>query len=115
MLVGIRTDGRWLREFFLEFNLRPFQQPIQGHGDPSSLGRVQAALVSILFYFFHVPGVLLGFFPWAIFLGAALGDAVRQSAAAIERAKKRISHRLRTEDSRKAQGKGDVFSSHSLA
>ena len=78
VLVGIRTDGRWLREFFLEFNLRPFQQPIQGHGDTSSFGHIQAALVSMLFYFFHVAGVLFGFFPWAALLGPTLVNSVRQ-------------------------------------
>lgn len=78
LLVGRETDGRWVREFLEDFNLRPFRQPIQGHGDPSSLGRIQAAMVSLLYYFFHVPGVLVGFFPWAIFLGVAAVDAVRQ-------------------------------------
>ncbi len=78
VLVVMRTDGRWLREFVLDFNLRPFQQPIQGHGDVSSFGRVSAALVSALFHFFHIPGVLIGFFPWAVFLGPTLVDTVRR-------------------------------------
>ncbi len=72
VLVGMGTEGEWLRQFFLEFNLRPFKQPILSHGDTSFLTSTLAALVSILYYFYHVPAVLVGFFPWSIFLGPVL-------------------------------------------
>jgi 4-amino-4-deoxy-L-arabinose transferase-like glycosyltransferase len=77
--VGVRTDGEWLRRFFLEFNLRPFKQPIQGHGAASSLDQLRAAFVSILYYFFHVPAILVGFFPWSVFLGPTLVDTFQRS------------------------------------
>ena len=46
--VGYQTDWEWPKQFFLDFNLRPFRKPILGHGDASSLDRALAALVSIL-------------------------------------------------------------------
>ncbi len=76
--VGLRTDWQWPRQFFLEFNLRPFRQPIQGHGDVSSYQWLVAALVSLLYRLYHIPGVLVGFFPWAVFLGPTLVDAVQR-------------------------------------
>jgi 4-amino-4-deoxy-L-arabinose transferase-like glycosyltransferase len=66
VLVGVRTDGEWLRKFFIDFNLRPFKQPIQGHGG------------WLLSYLFHIPGILFGFFPWAVFLGPTLVDTVQR-------------------------------------
>ncbi len=76
--VGVRTHGEWLRVFFVEFNLRPFRQPIQTHGDVGSLQHALAMLVTILYYFYHVPGILFGFFPWSVFLGPALVQTIRQ-------------------------------------
>ena len=75
--VGIETHGEWLRSVLREFNLRPFRQPIQTHGDVGSCRHALAMLVTILYYFYHVPGILFGFFPWAVFLGPASVDAVR--------------------------------------
>jgi 4-amino-4-deoxy-L-arabinose transferase-like glycosyltransferase len=76
--VGRETQWEWPKQFFLNFNLRPFRQPIQGHGDASSLTRLWAALVSILYYFFQIPAVLIGFFPWSVFLGPTAIDAIRR-------------------------------------
>jgi 4-amino-4-deoxy-L-arabinose transferase-like glycosyltransferase len=76
--VGRETQWEWPRRFFLDFNLRPFQTPIQGHGDTSSLHRFWGTLVSILYYFFQIPAVLIGFFPWSVFLGPTAIDAVRR-------------------------------------
>lgn len=76
--VGVRTDGEWLRVFFLEFNLRPFKQPILGHGDTSALDRTWAAIASLLYYFFQIPAILVGFFPWSVFLGPTLVDAAQR-------------------------------------
>jgi 4-amino-4-deoxy-L-arabinose transferase-like glycosyltransferase len=76
--VGVETHGEWLKEFFINFNLRPFKQPIQGHGDTSSLDRFWAGLVSILYYFFQIPAILIGFFPWSVFLGPTAVDVLRR-------------------------------------
>lgn len=74
VLVGMHTHGEWLRQFFFEFNLRPFQQPILTHGDTGSLTRLLAMLVSFLYFFYHIPALLVGFFPWSVFLGPTLVD-----------------------------------------
>jgi 4-amino-4-deoxy-L-arabinose transferase-like glycosyltransferase len=76
--VGYQTDWEWPKKFFFEFNLRPFQKPILGHGDASSLNRALAALVSFLYYFYYIPAILAGFFPWSVFLGPTLVDVVRR-------------------------------------
>jgi 4-amino-4-deoxy-L-arabinose transferase-like glycosyltransferase len=76
--VGLRTDWEWPRQFFLEFNLRPFRQPILGHGEASSLHRALTGLVSILYYFYHVPAILVGFFPWSVLLGPTLADTIQR-------------------------------------
>lgn len=80
VMVGIRTDGEWLRKFFIEFNLRPFKQPILGHGDGSSyfLHRTTAMLISLSYYLYHIPAILAGFFPWSILLGPTVVDIVRR-------------------------------------
>ncbi|MCE5266875.1 MAG: glycosyltransferase family 39 protein [Planctomycetaceae bacterium] len=70
--VGRETHGEWPRRFLLDFNLRPFRQPIQNHGAFASI------LVAVLYYFYHVPGVLFGFFPWSVFLGPTLVETVRR-------------------------------------
>lgn len=77
--VGIRTDWQWPRQFFLEFNLLPFQQPTLGHGDVGfcRMDPTLRALVSILFYFYHILAVLVGFFPWSVFLGPTVVHTVR--------------------------------------
>ncbi|MHB8902269.1 MAG: ArnT family glycosyltransferase, partial [Thermoguttaceae bacterium] len=49
--VGMR-DELWLEQFFARFNLRPFSEPILGHSGP---------------IWYHVPGILIGFFPWSVF------------------------------------------------
>ena len=78
VLVGYQTDWEWPKQFILKFNLRPFQKPILGHGDVSSFDRFAAMLVSILYYFYQIPAILIGFFPWSVFLGPTLVDSVRR-------------------------------------
>ncbi len=56
--VGLR-DASWLTEFLARFNWRPFAEPILGHGGP---------------FWYHVPGILIGFFPWSIFIVPVLVD-----------------------------------------
>ena len=78
--VGYRTEGEWLRKFFIEFNLRPFKQPILGHGDANAyfLHRTAAILVSLSYYLYHIPAILVGFFPWSVLLGPTVIDVVRR-------------------------------------
>lgn len=78
VLVGIETNWEWPKRFFLEFNLRPFKQPILGHGDVSSFDRFLAALVSFLYYFYQIPAILVGFFPWSVFLGPTVVDVIQR-------------------------------------
>jgi 4-amino-4-deoxy-L-arabinose transferase-like glycosyltransferase len=70
--VAYMTNWEWPKRFFLDFNLRPFRNPFQGHGAAT------AAIVSILYYFYQIPAVLIGFFPWSVFLGPTLVDAFRR-------------------------------------
>lgn len=63
ILVGLRTDGQWLQEFLGKYNLGPFVKPILGHS-----GR----------WFYHILLVFVGFFPWSVFLGPTLVEAVRR-------------------------------------
>ncbi len=49
--VGMRNE-LWLEQFLAKFNLRPFSEPILGHSGP---------------IWYHIPGILIGFFPWSIF------------------------------------------------
>ena len=58
VMVGLR-DNQWLVEFFTKFNLRPFAEPILGHSGPC---------------WYHVPAILIGFFPWSIFMVPVLMD-----------------------------------------
>lgn len=64
VLVGVRTDGAWLRGFFLEHNLGRASQPMEGHGGG---------------FWFYPVAVAIGFFPWTILLGAVAVSVVRWS------------------------------------
>ncbi|HWA99723.1 MAG TPA: glycosyltransferase family 39 protein [Pirellulales bacterium] len=61
--VGLRTDGQWLSSFFLEHNAKRFLQPNMGHAGP---------------VFYHPLVVMIGFFPWSVFLPQALVHLVRR-------------------------------------
>ncbi len=58
VMVGLRDD-QWLAQFFGKFNWRPFTEPILGHSGP---------------WWYHVPAILIGFFPWSIFMIPVLMD-----------------------------------------
>ncbi len=60
--VGIRTDGEFLRGFFLEHNLGRATQAMEGHNG------------SILFY---PVAILVGFFPWSVFALPVILDTIR--------------------------------------
>ncbi|HEX4131228.1 MAG TPA: glycosyltransferase family 39 protein [Pirellulales bacterium] len=55
--VGLRTDGQWLTSFFVEHNAMRFLKPNMGHKGP---------------IFYHPLTIMIGFFPWSVFLPLAL-------------------------------------------
>ncbi|NQU22425.1 MAG: hypothetical protein HQ567_14200 [Candidatus Nealsonbacteria bacterium] len=63
VLVGLRTDGLFLREFFGTHNLDRALKPLQGHSGP---------------FYYYIPAILVGFFPWSVFLGPSLIEAGRR-------------------------------------
>lgn len=60
--VGVQTQGAWLAGFLGKHNLERFLEPMEGHRGP------------IVYY---VAAVIVGFFPWSIFLPLSLIE-VRQ-------------------------------------
>ena len=63
VLVDRQTHGAWLEQFFGKYNLGPFLKPFMGHRGP---------------FFYHFVAVLIGFFPWAVFLLPTVLQAVRR-------------------------------------
>jgi 4-amino-4-deoxy-L-arabinose transferase-like glycosyltransferase len=51
-LVGWRTDGAFLYQFFVEHNLNRARTAMEGHSGP---------------WWYYVPALLVGFFPWSVF------------------------------------------------
>ncbi len=62
VLVAVKTDGEWLAQFVTKFNLGPFVKPFLGHRGP---------------FYYHFAVVLVGLFPWLIFLGPTIAHAWR--------------------------------------
>ena len=58
--VGIATDGAWLEGFLGGHNVGRFLKPMEQHSGP---------------FFYYIPVILMGFFPWSAFLPLALVDA----------------------------------------
>jgi 4-amino-4-deoxy-L-arabinose transferase-like glycosyltransferase len=65
-LVAQRTSGEWLMTFIVDFCYRPFTQPILSHDGP---------------FWYYLPAVLIGFFPWSVFLGPTCVDLYRRFRA----------------------------------
>lgn len=63
VLVGLRTNGDWLRGFFLEHNLGRAMQSMEGHGG------------NLLFY---PISILIGFFPWSVLAIPTIIECVHQ-------------------------------------
>ena len=59
--VGYRTDGAWLRKFFIEHNFGRAMVPMEGHGGPALL--------------FYPIAILVGFTPWSFFFFPSIADA----------------------------------------
>ena len=68
--VGLRTDGEWLRGFFLVHNVGRFTAPMEGHSG------------STLLYYPAV--VLVGMFPWSMAAALIGGHAVRSARAGAD-------------------------------
>jgi 4-amino-4-deoxy-L-arabinose transferase-like glycosyltransferase len=61
VLVGLRTDGTFLAEFLGQQNLGRALKPLQGHSGP---------------FYYYLPAIAVGFFPWSLFLAPTLIEAV---------------------------------------
>ena len=57
LAVGLRTDGQWLAGFFGVHNVGRFLNAMDNHAGP---------------LFYYVPAIMVGFFPWSIFLVPSL-------------------------------------------
>ena len=71
VLVAVKTDGEWLEKFITMYNLRPFNSPFLGHRGP---------------FYYHFAVVLVGLFPWSIFLGPTVAHAWRSVRGSCEKA-----------------------------
>jgi len=63
VLVGLRTDGAFLAEFLGQQNLGRALKPLQGHSGP---------------FYYYLPAIAIGFFPWSVFLAPTLIESVRR-------------------------------------
>jgi 4-amino-4-deoxy-L-arabinose transferase-like glycosyltransferase len=57
-LVGVRTDGEFLRGFFLQHHLGRAMAPMENHDGP--------------FLLYYLVTIAIGLFPWSVFLGPLL-------------------------------------------
>jgi 4-amino-4-deoxy-L-arabinose transferase-like glycosyltransferase len=62
-VVDARTNGEWVRTFINDYCVRRFTQPSLGHSGP---------------IWYYVPAVLIGFFPWSVFLGPTFAEVYRR-------------------------------------
>ncbi len=60
--VGLRTDGAWLRGFFLTHNVNRFLEPMEGHRGP---------------LFFYLLVFFASFFPWSFLIIPAVPSFIR--------------------------------------
>ena len=65
--VSWRTDGAWIAGFLGKHNVTRFMQPLEGHSGP---------------VFYYVIAVMIGFFPWSIFLPLACLRLIQRLRAA---------------------------------
>ena len=65
--VGSATDGEWLRGFFLDHNLGRATHSMENHSGP--------------FLLFYIVAVMVGFFPWSVFLLPSILDTRRRYVA----------------------------------
>ncbi|MBL4886306.1 MAG: glycosyltransferase family 39 protein, partial [Planctomycetaceae bacterium] len=65
--VSIATDGAWLQGFLGNHNIGRFSSAMEGHSGP---------------IFYYVIAIMMGFFPWSVFLPVALYQAIFQRESA---------------------------------
>ena len=61
--VDIRSNGVWTHQFFNEHNFGRATTAMENHGGP---------------FYYYLVVVLVGFFPWSVFIGPTLIDATRR-------------------------------------
>ena len=69
ILVYQRTGGVWVHDFLWKYNLGPSVKPILGHTGP---------------FFYHIISIMIGFFPWAVFLTPMFIHLFRRLRAGAE-------------------------------
>ncbi len=57
LMIYVRTNGEWLDVFVTKYNLGPLFKPFLGHRGP---------------FYYHFVVVLVGLFPWSVFLGPTI-------------------------------------------
>ena len=85
LAVGWATDGDWLAGFLGGHNIGRFLKPMENHSGP---------------FFYYLLVILLGTFPWSVFLPAALWNACRTL---------RISEPLSPVRGEEGEGEGNVL------
>jgi 4-amino-4-deoxy-L-arabinose transferase-like glycosyltransferase len=68
--VERRTGGQWFSQFFGVHNLGRALRPLQNHGGP---------------VFYYIPAILIGFFPWSLFLWPTATEMVRRVRRGADR------------------------------
>ncbi|MCO6454039.1 MAG: glycosyltransferase family 39 protein [Pirellulaceae bacterium] len=61
--VGLRTEGDWIHGFLVEHNVGRTLRPMEGHSGP---------------LFYYPAAIILGFFPWSVFLVPLLVETARR-------------------------------------
>lgn|SRR5487761_1200953 len=67
--VGLKTNGDWLTSFIGHHNVGRFLSPLEGHHGP---------------FFYYLPAVFFGFFPWSVFLPQVVARVWRQTRQAAD-------------------------------
>ena len=76
VLVSLRTEGEWTREFLFTHNLSRATGVMEGHSGPPIL--------------FYVVAIMVGFFPWSILTIPAGMQIYSDYATATERQKRGV-------------------------
>lgn len=69
VIVGVQTDGAWLRGFLGDHNVGRFLGPKENHSGP---------------VFYYVIALLMGCFPWSVFLPVGIWQLSQRLAKSVE-------------------------------
>lgn len=61
--IHLKTDGKFTEVFFLKHNIQRYTRAISGHGGP---------------FYYYIPVILLGFFPWSIILFPSIINSLKK-------------------------------------